>query len=70
MVNNNEIEDFLPGLRRESYRKASVKLTKQLQKEFEDAFNDVGCFDGMFSLQVKPDSKPYQAPPRHVAYAL
>ena len=24
----------------------------------------------MFSLQLKPDSKPYQVPPRHVAYAL
>ena len=24
----------------------------------------------MFPLQLKPDSKPYQAPPRHVAYAL
>ena len=28
------------------------------------------CFDGMFSLQVKPDSKPYQAPPRHILYVL
>ena len=22
----------------------------------------IGCFKGTFSLQVKPDSKPYQAP--------
>ena len=33
-------------------------------------FNGIGCFKGTFSLQLKPDSKPYQAPPRHVAYAL
>ena len=33
-------------------------------------FNDIGCFEGTFSLQFKPDSKPYQVPPRHVAYAL
>ena len=30
----------------------------------------MGYFDGMFSLQVKPDSKPYQETPRHVAYML
>ena len=30
----------------------------------------IGCFEGTFSLQVKPDSKPYQAPPQCVAYAL
>ena len=33
-------------------------------------FNGIGHFEGTFSLQLKPDSKPYQAPPRHVAYAL
>ena len=33
-------------------------------------FNGIGCFKGTFSLQLKPDSKPYQAPPRHMAYAL
>ena len=33
-------------------------------------FNGIGCFEGTFSFQLKPDSKPYQAPPRYVAYAL
>ena len=33
-------------------------------------FNGIGCFEGTFPLQLKPDSKPYQVPPRHVAYAL
>ena len=33
-------------------------------------FNGKGCFNGTFSLQVKPDSKPYQVPPRCIAYAL
>ena len=51
-------------------RKANIKITKQLQKEFEDVFNSIGCFDGMFSLQVKPESKPYQVPHRHIGYAL
>ena len=33
-------------------------------------FNGIGCSNGKFSLQVKPDSKPYQASPRYIAYAL
>ena len=28
------------------------------------------CFDGLFSVQVKADSKPYEVSPRYVAYAL
>ena len=37
---------------------------------FDNVFNSIGCFEGTFSLQLKPDSKLYQVPPRHVAYAL
>ena len=37
---------------------------------FDYVFNGIGCFKGTFSLQLKPDSKPYQAPLRHVAYVL
>ena len=37
---------------------------------FDNVFNDTGCFEGTFLLQLKPDSKPYQAPPRHIAYVL
>ena len=33
-------------------------------------FTGIGCFDRTFSLHVKPDSKPYQVFPRHIAYAL
>ena len=61
---NNEIRYFLHGPSRESDRKASVKITKQLQKEFEDVFTGIECFDGMFSLQIKPHRKPYQVPPK------
>ena len=70
LSNNNEIEYFLPGPSKESDKKASALKAKQFQKEFEDAFTGIGCFDGMFSLQVKSESKPYQALPRHIAYAL
>ena len=54
----------------ESDRIASIKISKQLQKEFEGVFNGIHCFDGMVSLQIKPDSKPYQVPSKHVAYVL
>ena len=39
-------------------------------KIFGDLFNGIRCFKGTFSLQLKPDSKPYHVPPRHVVYAL
>ena len=70
MAKNNDIEYFLPGPSQESDRRENTKITEQIQRDFEDVFNHRGCFDGMFSLQLKPDSKPYQAPLRHIAYAL
>ena len=45
-------------------------MTQSIHSRFGDVFNGIGCFKGTFSLQLKPDSKPYQAPSRHVAYAL
>ena len=48
----------------------SNAMTQRIHKRFGDVFNGIGCFEGTFSLQLKPDSKPYQVPPRHVAYAL
>ena len=50
--------------------KASDKITQWLQRKFKDVFNGIGCFDGTFSLQFKPDSKPYQVPSRCIAYNL
>ena len=47
-----------------------MEITHQIQWDIKDEFTGIGCFDGMFSLQVKPDSKPYQASTRHVAYAM
>ena len=45
-------------------------MTQQLQRDFKDVCNGIGCFDGTFSLEVRPNSKPYQAPLRNIAYAL
>ena len=38
--------------------------------EFDNVFNGIGYFECAFLLQLKPNSKPYQVPPRHVAYVL
>ena len=43
---------------------------QQVHNDFEDVFNGIRCFDGTFSLQMKPDSKPCQSPMRCMAYAL
>ena len=37
---------------------------------FDNVFNGFGCFEGTFSLQLKLVSRPYQVPPRCVAYVL
>ena len=45
-------------------------MMQRIHTRFGNVFNGIGCFEGTFSLQLKPDSKPYQAPLRHVAYVL
>ena len=50
-------------------RKGSAMMQK-IHKTFGNVFNGIGCFKGTFSSQLKPKSKPYQVPPRHVAYVL
>ena len=45
-------------------------MMQKIHNAFGDIFNGISYFKGIFSLQLKPDSKPYQVPPRHVAYML
>ena len=66
----NTINYFLPGPNQDNDKRLSAEITQQLQRDFKAVFNGVGCFDGTFSLQLKPGSKPHQVPPRHVAYGL
>ena len=51
-------------------KRSNIAMMQRIHTRFGDVFNGIGCFEGRFSLQLKPDSKPYQAPPSHVAYAL
>ena len=56
MVNNDEINHFLPGQNQDNDKKGNTEITKQLQRNFEDVFNGIGWFDGTFPLKVKQDS--------------
>ena len=69
VTDNGNIEYFLPGPNSNIDKRVSAEIT-QLHREFKDAFNGIRCFNGTFLSQVKPDSEPYQAPQRHVAYTL
>ena len=51
-------------------KRKSIELTQKIYNVLDNVFNGIGCIEGAFSLQLEPDTKPYQAPPRHVAYAL
>ena len=51
-------------------RRRVLNLQSKYNKDFDDVFNSIGCIEGTFSLQLKPDSKPYQALLRCMAYAL
>ena len=51
-------------------KRKNIELMQRIHKVFGNVFNGIWCFEGTFSLQLTPDSKPYQAPPRCVAYAL
>ena len=66
----NIINYFFPGPSEVNEKRVSTEITEQLQRDFKDVFTVIGCFDGKFSLQIKPDCKPYQVPLRHIAYAL
>ena len=64
MVDNQlyiTVEYFLSELTYDSDKKKSAELKQWLQRDSEDVFNGIGCFDGTFLLQLKPDSKSYQA---------
>ena len=45
-------------------------MTQRIHEKFGNMFNGIRCFKGTYCLWVKPDSKPYQAPLRCIAYVL
>ena len=67
---NKLINYFYSSSNTDTDKSKSNTMTQRIHEKFGDVFNGIGCFNVIFSLQLKLDSKPYQAPPRHVVYAL
>ena len=67
---NNQIEFFSSKSKQCRWEKSKCQHNKTNPKGICILFIGIGCFEETFSLQVKPDSKPYQAPLWCVAYAL
>ena len=57
-----------PGM--EMNRLVSAETTLKMHDEYSGMFTGTECFKGTFSLWIKGNVKPYEVPPRHVAYAL
>ena len=53
---------FHLGPNQDNDTRVSAEITQQLQRDFKDVLPGIGCFDVIFALWVKPDSRPYQAP--------
>ena len=67
---NKLINYFYSSNDTDTDKSKSAAMTQRIHETYGEVFNGIGCFEGSLSLQLKLDSKPYQAPPRHVAYAL
>ena len=69
--NANKITNyFFSSPNVEADKRKSIELTQKVHNTFGDVVNCIGYVESTFSLQLKPDSQPYQVPPRHVVYAL
>ena len=67
---NKLINYFYSSNNTDADKGKSTAMTQWIHETYGEVFNSIGCFKGTFSVQLKPDSKPYQVPPRHVAYVL
>ena len=59
-----QIYNFLQSPGEKADSRVSAMITKQLLSDFKNIFTGTGYSEGIFSLQMKADSKPYQALPR------
>ena len=66
----NTIIYFTSSSNTDAEQRKSSEMMQIIHDKFGDVFNGIGCFEGTFSLQLKPDSRPYQAPHRCVSYVL
>ena len=66
---NKLINYFYPSNNTDTDKSKNAAMTQRIHEMHGKVFNVIGGLEGTFS-QLKPDSKPYQVPPRHIAYAL
>ena len=59
---NNSVNYFFFSSNTVADKRQSSKMTQKIHNRFGNVFNDTWCFEGTFSLQLKPNSKPYKAP--------
>ena len=67
---NNSVNYFFSSNNIMANKKQSSEMAQKIHDRFGNVFNGIGCFEGTFSLQLKPNSKPYQSQPKCVAYVL
>ena len=67
---NKLINYFYSSNNTDADKSKITALMQRIHEMYSEVFNGIGCFKGTFSLQLKPDSRPYQAPQRHIAYVL
>ena len=51
---------FFSSANEKANKRKSIELMKEVHNTFGDVFNGIVCFEGTFSLQLKPDIKPYK----------
>ena len=58
---NKSINYFYSSNNIDADKRKSSAMMQKIHKTFGNVFNGIGCFKGTFSLQLKPNSKSYQA---------
>ena len=67
---NQKVQDFTAGPDKEAEMMANAKMTQELSRKYRDLFTVIICVSDKFSCWAKEGMKPYQAPPRCMAYVL
>ena len=67
---NKLINYFYSSNNTDADKSKSNAMTQRIHETYGEVFNSLGCFEGPLSLQLKPDSKPYQTPRKCMAYVL
>ena len=68
--NNCAINYFHPVPSKEADRTASVKVIKLMYNDISRFLSDIGCFEGIFSFQVKAGNNSFQVPSRYLTYVV